>query len=355
MSVKLKIAPTFDTPYECPFYRQDETGSSHCLFKLITSIHAAVAVVEDNPAYDPDYVNTDCLGTWERCAYLPLLYKIYDEPTAVQNPVVPPELPAVNSDIADFNPFGLSDEVEERGTRLDAVKLVVPEQKSQIILAPAIEAQAASSEDQTLLLEHGNAPKIWVTLAKNMYTEKADVLVYPTNGTLDIDDTRLLDLVGGSVRTECQRFKRPIQMGHIYATSSGGELGASCIYHAVVASPMRVVNMVDVGSCMRQSLARADARGAKSIIFIPADMGSADISHMAMTQLSALYRAIGAMALKSLRDIYVVMEPDDVSDPKQRTTTYDVYRQYLMRIFQNYTITQATDRGLACVVAEIRK
>ena len=58
--------------------------------------------------------------------------------------------------------------------------------------------------------------KISIHKIENPYLVKADVLVYPTNIGLTIDDPLLNRMSRGVVQNELDRFQKPIKMGTVY-------------------------------------------------------------------------------------------------------------------------------------------
>jgi O-acetyl-ADP-ribose deacetylase (regulator of RNase III) len=169
--------------------------------------------------------------------------------------------------------------------------------------------------------------KISIHKIENPYLVKADVLVYPTNIGLTIDDPLLNRMSRGVVQNELDRFQKPIKMGTVYITSNGGEnskVKSSKIYHATVSGESRLVNEVDLKSAMRKALFLADEEQARNVLFIPADCGTHDINDAARVQLAAIKTYLQSAKESSIKNIFIVMEDEE---------SYQVYEEYYNRIF----------------------
>jgi len=169
--------------------------------------------------------------------------------------------------------------------------------------------------------------KISIHKIENPYLVKADVLVYPTNIGLTIDDPLLNKMSRGVVQNELDRFQKPINMGTVYITSNGGEnsiVKARKIYHATVSGESRLVNEVDLKSAMRKALFLADEEKARNVLFIPADCGTHDINDAARVQLAAIKTYLQSAKESNIKNIFIVMEDEE---------SYQVYEEYYNRIF----------------------
>jgi len=169
--------------------------------------------------------------------------------------------------------------------------------------------------------------KISIHKIENPYLVKADVLVYPTNIGLTIDDPILNRMSRGVVQNELDRFQKPINMGTVYITSNGGEnskVNARKIYHATVSGESRLVNEVDLKSAMRKALFLADEEKARNVLFIPADCGTHDINDAARVQLAAIKTYLQSAKESNIKNIFIVMEDEE---------SYQVYEEYYNRIF----------------------
>ena len=169
--------------------------------------------------------------------------------------------------------------------------------------------------------------KISIHKIENPYLVMADVLVYPTNIGLTIDDPLLNKMSRGVVQNELDRFQKPINMGTVYITSNGGEnskVKSRKIYHATVSGESRLVNEVDLKSAMRKALFLADEEQARNVLFIPADCGTHDINDAARVQLAAIKTYLQSAKESNIKNIFIVMEDEE---------SYQVYEEYYNRIF----------------------
>jgi O-acetyl-ADP-ribose deacetylase (regulator of RNase III) len=188
-----------------------------------------------------------------------------------------------------------------------------------------IEEQSAPTPEPEPVVD--TRTKISIHKIENPYLVKADVLVYPTNIGLTIDDSILNRMSRGVVQNELDRFQKPINMGTVYITSNGGEnskVKARKIYHATVSGESRLVNEVDLKSAMRKALFLADEEHARNVLFIPADCGTHDINDAARVQLSAIKTYLQSAKESNIKNIFIVMEDEE---------SYQVYEEYYNRIF----------------------
>lgn len=169
--------------------------------------------------------------------------------------------------------------------------------------------------------------KISIHKIENPYLVKADVLVYPTNIGLTIDDPILNRMSRGVVQNELDRFKKPINMGTVYITSNGDEnskVKARKIYHATVSGESRLVNEVDLKSAMIKALLLADEEQARNVLVIPADCGTHDINDTARVQLASIKTYLQSAKESNIKNIFIVMEDEE---------SYQAYEEYYNRIF----------------------
>lgn len=169
--------------------------------------------------------------------------------------------------------------------------------------------------------------KISIHKLENPYLVKADVLVYPTNIGLTIDDPLLNRMSRGVIQTELDKFQKPINMGTVYITSSGDQntkVKAKKVYHATVSGESRLVNEVDLKSAMRKALLLADEEQARNVLVIPADCGTHDINDTARVQLAAIKTYLQSAKESNIKNIFIVMEDEE---------SYQVYEEYYNRIF----------------------
>lgn len=169
--------------------------------------------------------------------------------------------------------------------------------------------------------------KISIHICENPYLVKSDILVYPANILLTIDDFELNRMSRGKIQNELDKISKPIKMGTVYITSNGNEgtnVKPNKIYHAVVAGESRLVNEADVKSAIRKSLHLANNEKVKNIVMIPPDCGTHDINDIARVHLSAIKTFLQTEKCE-LKNIFIVMSDKE---------SYDSYSQYYKRIFK---------------------
>lgn len=169
--------------------------------------------------------------------------------------------------------------------------------------------------------------KVSIHKIENPYVVKADALIFPANNILQIDDVQLHRLSKGKIQEECDKFQKPIKMGHVYITSNGGEgslVKPKSIYHAVVAGESRLVNEEDIRSSMRKSLTLADSNNAANVVVIPCDCGTHDIEDTARVQLSSILTYFKSKKDSNIKNIFIVMEDEE---------SYQTFEEYYNRIF----------------------
>ena len=169
--------------------------------------------------------------------------------------------------------------------------------------------------------------KVSIHKCDNPYLVKADVLMYPANNILTIDDPLLHRMSRGLIQEECDKIGKPIKMGSVYVTSNGGEqskVQPRQIYHAVVAGESRLVNEQDIKLATRKCLHVANSLKVKNIVMLPTDCGTHDIADTARVQLSAIKTYLTTEKDCQLKNIFIVMEDKE---------SYDVFEEYYQRIF----------------------
>lgn len=170
--------------------------------------------------------------------------------------------------------------------------------------------------------------KISIHVYENPYLIKSDVLVYPINNILTIDDPLLHRMSKGVIQQELDKFSKPIKMGNVYITTNGGEnskIQSKYVYHAVVAGESRLVNEDDIKSSTRKSLLLANENNVRNIVFLPPDCGTLDINDTARVHLSAIKTFLQLNKSCNIKNIFIVMSDKD---------SYDVYENYYKRIFK---------------------
>lgn len=187
--------------------------------------------------------------------------------------------------------------------------------------------QQESQEEPPVVEEIIPTTKVSIHRCENPYLVKADVLMYPANNILTIDDPLLHRMSRGLIQEECDKISKPIKMGSVYVTSNGGEqskVQPRQIYHAVVAGESRLVNEQDIKLSTRKCLHVANSLKVKNIVMLPTDCGTHDIADTARVQLSAIKTYLTTEKDCQLKNIFIVMEDKE---------SYDVFEEYYQRIF----------------------
>jgi|688.fasta_scaffold112897_7 O-acetyl-ADP-ribose deacetylase (regulator of RNase III) len=195
------------------------------------------------------------------------------------------------------------------------------------LVAEAVTENKIEETKQEEVVEENTRTKVSIHIVNNPYAVKSDVLFYPTNIALTIDDPLMMRLSFGKIQEECDTFKKPYKMGTLYITSNGGEnskVQPKNIYHLTVSGVSRLVNEGDVKSAMRKALAMADSNKAKNVVVLPADCGTHDINDVARVQLSSIKTFLGSHKDCSIKNIFIVMEDKE---------SYEVFEEYYNRIF----------------------
>jgi O-acetyl-ADP-ribose deacetylase (regulator of RNase III) len=175
--------------------------------------------------------------------------------------------------------------------------------------------------------EERKGAKVSIHKIENPYLVKADVLVYPANNMLNVDDVLLNRFSRGTIQAECEQIPKPIKMGHVYITTNGGEnsqVKPKHIYHAVVAGESRLVNEEDIKTSVRKSLLLADQNNAANVVFIPCDCGTHDINDTARVQLASIKTYLQSNKESKLKNIFIVMEDEE---------SFNTFEEYYNRIF----------------------
>lgn len=167
--------------------------------------------------------------------------------------------------------------------------------------------------------------KVRIFKLDNPYLVKADVLVFPNNMLLNIDDPMLARMTKNNMQDYLDKIKRPIKMGSVHESESFGIVPKK-VFHAVVAGESRLVSEEDIRICTRKSLLLAEEAQARTIIFIPFDCGTHDILDTARTQLAAIKTFLKQNKnLNYIKNIFIVMEDEE---------SYNVFMEYYNRIFK---------------------
>ena len=282
--IKIKLQ-TLNDAADCPFYVEGPKKNKFCFIKQNISIAQAVSLVEENPNFDPTSWNDDCKGDFSNCALVKLLYDLNDEPE-LQSPI--------EEQIDDYDPYEDYEEEEE---------------------------EEVEPEDLV---------SVKVLGVENVYSVKVDALVYPNNQLLFIDDIELSKRSLGQIQAELDKIAPPVQMGSIYVTGNGGDHRGGIIpkkiYHAIVATQMRLVNEQAISKSVVKCLTQADADGLENIAMLPMDCGTFDLYQTASAQLGAIYNFLQTVPTKNLKNIFIITTKND-------KVTLDIYNEKFDRIF----------------------
>lgn len=165
---------------------------------------------------------------------------------------------------------------------------------------------------------------------ENVYSVKVDALIYPNNQLLFIDDIELSKRSLGLIQAELDKVAAPVQMGSVYVTSNGGEhrggIVPKKIYHAIVATQMRLVNEQAISKSVVKCLTQADADGVENLAMLPMDCGTFDLYQTAGAQLGAIYNFLQTVPTKNLKNIFIITTKND-------KVTLDIYNEKFDRIF----------------------
>lgn len=156
--------------------------------------------------------------------------------------------------------------------------------------------------------------KIIIKQVSNVYLVKADGFVYPNNNLLQVDDQLLLRMTENEIQNKCNDFLRnPIKMGFPYGfeVPLNWKIKQKHFINAVVAGASRLVNEADVASAMKKTLLYADSIGLESLVFMPCDNGTHDISLISLTQLSSIFTFCQKHQFSSIKSIYICMEDEE--------------------------------------------
>ena len=289
MKIKLQ---SIEDACDCPFYVKSPKSKRFCFIKQNMSPAQSMALVEENPDFDPLSWNDDCKGEFEKCAIVSLLYKIKED-----EPVI---APADLESIEDYNPFEEYSEDE-----------------------PEEQAEEETKEPEDLIF-------VKIVGVDNIYSVKADALIYPNNQILQIDDDELNYRSYNKVQDELDKIAPPVALGTVYQTSNGGDhkggIKAKRIYHAVVATQSRLVNETGIIKSVVKSLTQADEDGCETVVMLPMDCGTFDLHATAYAQLNAIYKFLETVNAKNIKNIFIITTKND-------KVTLDIFNEKFDRIF----------------------
>jgi hypothetical protein len=284
--IKIKLQ-TLNDAADCPFYVEGPKKNKFCFVKQNISIAQAVSLVEENPTFDPASWNEDCQGDFSNCALVKLLYDLTEEDPELKSPI--------EEQMDDYDPY---EEYEE--------------------------------EQEEEEVEPDDLVSVRVLGVENVYSVKVDALIYPNNQLLFIDDIELSKRSLGLIQAELDKIPAPVQMGSVYVTNNGGEhrggIVPKKIYHAIVATQMRLVNEQAISKSVVKCLTQADADGVENLAMLPMDCGTFDLYQTAGAQLGAIYNFLQTVPTKNLKNIFIITTKND-------KVTLDIYNEKFDRIF----------------------
>lgn len=169
--------------------------------------------------------------------------------------------------------------------------------------------------------------KIIIKQVENAYLVKADALVYPINDLFEIDDPLLNRMtLGETQKLFSNSIKERAKIGYpyLFKCSESWKTKQKHIIAAVIASETYLVNESSVVSAMKKTLLLADDNQIESLVIIPCDKGTHDISLISMAQLSSIFTISQKHEFKHLKKIYICMEDEE---------TEQSFIEYYNRIF----------------------
>ncbi len=292
MKIKLQ---SIEDACDCPFYVLSSKSKRFCFIKQNMSPAQSMALVEENQDFDPLSWNEDCQGKFENCAIVSLLYNVKDISSPKEEIIAPPDLESIE----DYNPFEEYSEEED-------------EQE---------ESEQAEPEDLIFVKIVG---------VDNVYSVKADALIYPNNQILQIDDDELNRRSYNKIQDELDKIAPPVSLGTVFQTGNGGDhkggIKAKKIYHAVVATQSRLVNETAIIKSVVKSLTQADEDGCETVVMLPMDCGTFDLHATAYAQLNAIYKFLETVNAKNLKNIFIITTKND-------KVTLDIFNEKFDRIF----------------------
>lgn len=292
MKIKLQ---SIEDACDCPFYVLSSKSKRFCFIKQNISPAQSMALVEENQDFDPLSWNEDCQGKFENCAIVSLLYNVKDISSLKEELIAPPDLESIE----DYNPFEEYSEEEDE-----------PEETEEV-------------EPEDLIF-------VKIIGVDNVYSVKADALIYPNNQILQIDDDELNRRSYNKIQDELDKIVPPVSLGTVFQTGNGGDhkggIKAKKIYHAVVATQSRLVNETAIIKSVVKSLTQADEDGCETVVMLPMDCGTFDLHATAYAQLNAIYKFLETVNSKNLKNIFIITTKND-------KVTLDIFNEKFDRIF----------------------
>jgi hypothetical protein len=108
-------------------------------------------------------------------------------------------------------------------------------------------------------------------------------------------------------------IKNPVKMGYPYSfpVPSNWKIKQKHFINAVIAGASRLVNEADVASAMKKTILYADEIGLQSLLFMPCDNGTHDISLTSLSQLSSIFTICQKHDFKNLKTIFICMADEE--------------------------------------------
>jgi hypothetical protein len=292
MKIKLQ---SIEDACDCPFYVLSSKSKRFCFIKQNMSPAQSMALVEENQDFDPLSWNEDCQGKFENCAIVSLLYNVKDISSPKEEIIAPPDLESIE----DYNPFEEYSEEEDE------------------------QEETEETEPEDLIF-------VKIVGVDNVYSVKADALIYPNNQILQIDDDELNRRSYNKIQDELDKIAPPVSLGTVFQTGNGGDhkggIKAKKIYHAVVATQSRLVNETAIIKSVVKSLTQADEDGCETVVMLPMDCGTFDLHATAYAQLNAIYKFLETVNSKNLKNIFIITTKND-------KVTLDIFNEKFDRIF----------------------
>lgn len=311
---RIAVAQHISNACACPFYATDVKGKGFCFIKNALPLSAALNLVEDNRDVSAADWKDDCLGSWDNCTVLPLLYDYSDadvDPNA--------------RDVADdYDPFGESDDDEEEAEATPLSNFTPPAVAAQQAQARAEEEEEEYSAES---LKFASSATFSIHQVEDPYRVKCDAVLIPVNNLLESMDLMLIRHCGSYLDSARNAHRGPINMGNVYPIKSPTPAisAKQCIYRGVVAG-VQSVNAVDIEESIKRTLHLADSSGIEVLAMVPMDYAGYDIELTAQAQISTVYEFLVSCQTQHLKHIIMLIQ-DDV--------TMDVFEEYQTRIFEN--------------------
>jgi hypothetical protein len=173
-----------------------------------------------------------------------------------------------------------------------------------------------------------NSPvKIIIKQVSNVFLVKADAIIYPTNNILETE--QMLKILSNHEidKRNLQILNQGIQMGYPYSFEipNSWKIKQKHFINAVIAGESRLVNEPDLKSCMKKSILLADKLKLESLLILPADFGTHDLSLTSLAQLSSIFLFCKQHEFENLKNIFICMTDEE---------TEQCFIEYYNRIFK---------------------